>query len=170
MEEIRIEYVSIDDIFPYENNPRDNEAAIEPVANSIREFGFRVPIVVDDSMTIVAGHTRYKAAESLGLTEVPIVRASGLSSEQIQAYRIIDNKTQELSKWDFEKLDRELDNIMDIDMTQFGFGAEEEEGVIREQDIDNGTEISLDDFEDENFDTECPMCGFRFSEGGDLDE
>lgn len=169
--EQRIEYVSISDIYPYENNPRDNDGAVESVANSIREFGFKVPIIVDDAMTIVAGHTRYKAAEQLGLTEVPIIRASGLSSEQIQAYRIVDNKTQELSKWDFAKLDQELDQIMNIDMTQFGFGGEEkDEGVIREQDIDNGTEISLDDFEDENFDTECPMCGFRFSEGGGSDE
>lgn len=170
MKEMQIEYVSIDDLFPYENNPRDNEAAIEPVANSIREFGFKVPIVVDDAMTIVAGHTRYKAAEMLGIDEVPIIRASGLSSEQIQAYRIIDNKTQELSKWDFEKLDAELDAIMGIDMTQFGFGGSESEVEIREQDITTGGEISLEDFEDENFDTECPMCGFRFSEGGGVDE
>ncbi len=167
MEERKIVMVRIEDIHPYANNPRINDAAVPAVKESIKEFGFRVPIIIDAAGTIIAGHTRYKAAQELELEEVPVICADDLSSEQVQAFRVIDNKTQELAKWDYAKLDEELSKIMDIDMSLFGFtDIGNEEGTVREQNLDDSSEISLDDFEDENFECECPVCGFRWNEGG----
>ncbi len=114
----------ITEIFPYANNPRNNEAAVEKVANSIREFGFQQPIVVDKKGVIVAGHTRYLAAKSLGLEKVPCV-VSELTDKQNDAYRLADNKTAEIAEWDFELLGEELDKLkLDIDMSLFGFNIE----------------------------------------------
>lgn len=110
----------IKDIKPYENNPRKNDDAVDLVANSIREFGFKVPIVIDKDNVIVTGHTRYKASKKLGLTEVPCIIADDLTKEQIQAFRLADNKVAERADWDFELLDIELGDIS-LDMEQFGF-------------------------------------------------
>ncbi|WP_240164401.1 ParB N-terminal domain-containing protein [Limosilactobacillus mucosae] len=98
MEQIR--EVPIDSVKPYENNPRDNDGAVEATANSIKEFGWQQPIVVDKDMVVIAGHTRLKAAKQLGLKHVPIVVAD-LSEEQAKAYRLADNKTGELADWIF---------------------------------------------------------------------
>ena len=106
---------------PYENNPRINDGAVEAVAKSIDEFGFKVPIVVDSDYVIIAGHTRLKAAERLGLKTVPVVIADDLTEEQARAFRLADNKTAELAEWDFEKLNEELGDITDLDMQDFGF-------------------------------------------------
>ena len=132
---MRIKNRKLAELTPYPNNPRINDGAVEAVANSIREFGFLVPIVVDKSGVIVAGHTRYKAATVLGMTEVPTIEAENLTKKQIQAYRLADNKTAEIAEWDFDKLKAELDALDDFDMTQFGnfdfpdedFGMEEPE-------------------------------------------
>lgn len=111
----------IDSITPYEDNPRRNDDAVEPVAKSIKEFGFQQPIVVDKDGVIIAGHTRWLAAKSLGLTEVPCVVAD-LTDKQAKAYRLADNKTGELAGWDFSKLELELaDLTLDFDMSDFGF-------------------------------------------------
>ena len=118
---MQIEIRNIDTIKPYAHNPRRNDAAVEAVANSIREFGFLVPIVIDKENVVVAGHTRLKAAQSLGLTEVPTVDAGNLSEQQIKAFRLADNKTAELAEWDFDKLTAELEELADFDMTPFGF-------------------------------------------------
>ena len=116
----------LEEIKPYEKNPRKNEDAVQYVAASIQEFGFKVPIVIDRNGVIVAGHTRYKAAQQLGMESVPCVVADDLSDEQIKAFRLADNKTAEMAGWDFEMLDIELADILDIDMGEFGFdGAEE---------------------------------------------
>lgn len=129
---LKIEYVDIDSIKPYEKNPRKNDDAVEYVANSIKEFGFKVPIIVDENNVIVTGHTRYKASKLLELKEVPIIKADDLSEEQIKAFRLADNKVSEKSKWDNRLLDRELFELedMEIDMSDFGFeldlGIEEE--------------------------------------------
>lgn len=113
----------LEELKPYEKNPRRNDEAVKYVANSIREFGFRIPIVIDQNNTIVAGHTRYKAAQELGLKEIPTVVADGLTEEQIKAFRIADNKTAEKSEWDNDLLGQELNDILDrFDMTEFGFG------------------------------------------------
>ena len=104
------------DIKPYEKNPRKNDGAVDAVANSIEQFGFRVPVVIDKDNVIVCGHTRYKAAKKLGLDKVPCVIADDLTEEQIKAYRLADNKVSELAEWDIDLLGEELDGIFDIDM------------------------------------------------------
>lgn len=122
-----VDTVDIGDITPYERNPRDNQNAIESTANSIRTYGFLVPIILDGEGTIVAGHTRYAAAISLGLTEVPCIRATHLTEEQVRQFRIIDNKVAELARWDFDLLAGELQALADtgIPWTQYGFHQEE---------------------------------------------
>lgn len=112
--------VKISEIREYEGNPRKNKAAVEKVAASIAEFGWKQPVVVDRDMVIVAGHTRYLAAKSLGLETVPAVVADDLSEDEIRAYRLADNKTAEFSSWDMDALLSELDAI-EMDMAQFGF-------------------------------------------------
>jgi site-specific DNA-methyltransferase (adenine-specific) len=120
---MKIIEVKTSDLLPYANNPRHNDNAVEAVASSIKEFGFKVPIIIDKDNIIVAGHTRLKAAQKLGLQAVPCIVADDLSPEQIKAFRIADNKTAELSEWDFEKLESELQELADLDveMAQFGF-------------------------------------------------
>lgn len=117
------------DIQPYEKNPRKNDDAVKYVMESIRQFGFKVPIVVDKDGVIVAGHTRYKASRKLHIEEVPCIIADDLSDEQIRAYRLADNKVGELAEWDFDLLEGEFENIVDIDMTDFGFSFDGEEAV-----------------------------------------
>lgn len=111
MGEIKIEYRKLDEIKPYEKNPRNNSRAINAVAKSIQEFGFKVPLVVTANGEIVCGHTRYAAAIKLGLSELPTVTATDLTPTQIKAFRIADNKTAELAEWDFGLLEAEL-NVM----------------------------------------------------------
>lgn len=113
----------IGEIKPYKNNPRFNDDAVQYVANSIKEFGFKVPIVIDKKGVIVAGHTRLKAAEQLGMKEVPCIIADDLNEEQIKAFRLADNKTGEMSYWDDFLLGQELEDIT-IDMSLFGFGED----------------------------------------------
>lgn len=125
MKRDRIEYISPKNLKPYENNPRRNDGAVEAVAKSIETFGFRVPIVVDRDNVIIAGHTRLKAAERLGLEEVPIIRADDLTEEQVKAYRIADNSTAELAEWDMDKLEIELGDLT-IDMEDFGIEIPED--------------------------------------------
>jgi ParB-like chromosome segregation protein Spo0J len=115
----------LDEIKPYENNPRNNDGAVEAVSNSIKRFGFKVPIVVDSNGVIVAGHTRYKAAQLLGLQSVPCIVADDLTDEQVKAFRLADNKVSELATWDDEKLDIELDGLADFDMSEFGFSLDD---------------------------------------------
>ena len=121
---MEIIYKKTEDLIPYENNPRKNDAAVDLVANSIDEFGFKVPIVVDKDNIIVAGHTRLKAAEKLGLKEVPVIIADDLTEEQVNAFRLADNKTAERSLWDYNRLEIELGNIINIDMSDFGFNLD----------------------------------------------
>ena len=104
------------DIKPYEKNPRKNDSAVDAVASSISQFGFKNPIVIDGNNVIICGHTRYKAAQKLGLEKVPCVVADDLTEEQIKAYRLADNKVAELAEWDIDLLGEELDGIFDIDM------------------------------------------------------
>lgn len=123
MEEQRmnIAYKNVNDLIPYINNPRDNDAAVDAVASSIKNFGFKVPIVVDSDNEIIAGHTRLKAAQKLGLQEVPTIVAEDLTENQVRAFRLADNKVSELAEWDQELLDNELQDIDGIDMAEFGF-------------------------------------------------
>lgn len=146
----------IEELKEYENNPRHNDGAVDAVAESIKQFGFKVPIVIDTDGVIIAGHTRRKAAEKLGLKTVPCIVADDLTPEQIKAFRLADNKTGELASWDFEKLEEELAALSEVDMSAFGF-------VVNE-------DINIDDFfteaeekpEKEPKKIQCPHCGEWF--------
>ena len=123
MKELHVEYIDIDKLQPYANNARKhNDKDINAIVASIEEFGFADPIGVwSDNNIIVEGHGRLEAAKRLGLDKVPIIRLDHLTDEQRRAYTLAHNKTAELSRWDFDVLDLELDDIPEIDMTQFGF-------------------------------------------------
>lgn len=124
---MEIREMKVGDIIPYENNPRFNDGAVDAVANSIKEFGFKVPIVVDKNNVIIAGHTRLLASKKLGLEKVPVIFADDLSEEQVKAFRLADNKVGEIAQWDYAKLNEELKELegMEIDMSQFGFDVAE---------------------------------------------
>lgn len=124
---------------PYENNPRNNDEAVEPVANSISEFGFKVPIVATSDGEIINGHTRWKAAKKLKLKTVPVIIADDLTEEQVRAFRLADNKVAEIAQWDIELLLSEIESVDNLDMTLFGFAD---------------SDYTLDDFEDEEADTD----------------
>lgn len=132
--------LDINQLKPYENNPRINDNAVDAVAASIKEFGFKVPIIVDKDNVIVAGHTRLKAAQKLGLEEVPVIVADDLTEEQVKAFRLADNKVSELADWDFQKLEEELAGI-DIDMSRFNFDMKE-----LSSEFDKHKDIVEDDF------------------------
>lgn len=124
------------DLKPYENNPRLNEDAVDLVAASIEEFGFKQPIVVDKDLIIIAGHTRWKAAQKLGLETVPCIQADDLTPAQVKAYRLADNKVAEAAQWDLDALQFELEELdnMDFDMEPFGFETETFDEQIAEDD------------------------------------
>lgn len=140
---MKVEWVSRTRLKPYPNNPRNNDDAVDAVAASLSEFGWQQPIVIDKDFVIIAGHTRLKAAEKLGMNKVPVVVAKDLTNEQVKAYRLADNKTAELAGWNFELLDVELADISgDIDMEALGFFLPNAE--------DFGEEFSLPDGEKES--------------------
>lgn len=149
--------MNLSDLKPYENNPRNNDDAVRYVANSIQEFGFKNPIIADRDGVIIAGHTRYKAAQLLGIESVPVIVADDLSPEKVRAFRLADNKVGEIATWDSELLDFELDALegLEIDMGEFGFFK----SSIDWDDVDEITE--------ENFEgptskvVVCPNCGFE---------
>lgn len=132
-------WMPISDVHPYAKNPRKNDSAVEAVANSIKEFGWQQLIVVDSDGTIIVGHTRYKAALALGLTEIPVHVASDLTPEQCRAYRLADNKTHDLSSWDDDLLLEELGSIDSLDMTLLGF----DEHAIPTDIVDDGFEPEI---------------------------
>lgn len=130
----KIELVELSKIKPYENNPRHNEKAVDGVANSIKKFGFKVPIVVDKDYIIINGHTRYLASIKLGLERVPVIVAEDLTPEQITKYRLADNKVGELADWNFEMLGEEITELKDVDFGELGFN--EIELMILTEDIE----------------------------------
>ena len=146
---MKIEQWSIDRIRPYEKNPRRNDKAVAAVAESIREFGFRQPIVVDGDGVIVVGHTRYKAALKLGLEKVPVHVARDLTAQQARAYRLADNRSAEDSQWDIDLLPIELGELRDegFDLKLVGFTEKELTEYLRQFDTD------LDDGETDAADT-----------------
>lgn len=140
---LQVEYLDIDRLIPYENNPRINENAVDKVADSIKEFGFKNPIIIDSDNVIVAGHTRMLSAKKLGLKEVPIIRVGDLTENQIRAFRIADNKTTEFAEWDIGSLKIELEELMDseVDILTTAFTQVEIDGMF--------DEVFIDDFFDE---------------------
>ena len=131
-----IKQIPITDVVPYDKNPRNNDDAVESTANSIKEFGWQQPIVVDKNNIIIVGHTRLKAAEKLKLETVPVLVAENLSEEQVKAYRLADNKTGELADWDMALLNEELEGIAELDMDDFGFELAEDSEEVVDDDFD----------------------------------
>lgn len=150
---MKIVDIEISKLKDYENNPRNNKNAVDAVAESINQFGFKVPIICSSDYVIVAGHTRKKAADKLGLKTAPCIIANDLTEEQIKAFRLIENKTNELATWDFDKLEEELAALSEFNMTDFGFTMPEED-------------VNIDDFftdaepqEKKKKTITCPHCG-----------
>lgn len=135
---MEIVYKRTAEIIPYDKNPRKNDEAVPYVMASIKEFGFKVPVVIDKDNIVVAGHTRLKAAKKLKIEEIPCVVADDLTEEQIKAFRLADNKVAEQAEWDFDLLAGELDDLIDFDMTVFGFDDDvtEEEPEVVEDDFE----------------------------------
>lgn len=166
-----IQYWSVDKVIPYENNPRHNDNAVDAVAKSIEQFGWKQPILVDKDGVIIAGHTRLKAAKKLGHTEVPVVVADKLTKAQADALRIVDNKTGEMSTWDWDRLSLEYVKILEegsIDMSAYNFDIDVDSVVAKldaeaKSNLREGSELELDDFGDGQFRYECPECGMRFN-------
>jgi ParB family transcriptional regulator, chromosome partitioning protein len=147
---MKIEIADINSIKPYENNPRKlSEKAIEKVAMSLKEYGFRQPIVVDKDRIIVVGHTRFRASKKLGFKEVPITIADNLTPEQINGYRIADNRTSQESEWDFQPLQKELSDLADLNfnLELTGFNDSELDNYIT---FENDVDIDLPDIPNED--------------------
>lgn len=130
--------MSLQDLKPYENNPRINDKAVEVVAKSIEEFGFKNPIIVDKDNVIVAGHTRYRASKRLGLETVPVIMADDLTPEQVKAFRIMDNKSAEMAEWDYEKLKEELESLQieEYDLNLTGLSPIEIDDLLDDEPLD----------------------------------
>ena len=155
---LKVKNIPLETIKGYKNNPRRvSEEAVNAVSASIKEFGFKVPVILDKDNVIVAGHTRVLAAQKLGLAEIPCIVADDLTPEQIRAFRLVDNKTAELTGWDFEKLNLELEEL-NFDMGDFGFD-------VGGDDIDTGaffTEAEAVQQPEKNGEPKviiCPECG-----------
>ena len=144
----------ISELVPYDNNPRKNERAVPFVVNSIKTFGFRVPIVIDAHNVIIAGHTRVLACKQLGMTTVPCIIADDMTPEQVRAFRLIDNKTAEASEWDVDKLDAELASLAKcFDFDDFGFA---DAIPIAWEDVPELTESSYEEPKEARL--QCPHC------------
>lgn len=148
MAEMNIIELGIDEIIPYENNPRRNEKAVDAVANSIKEFGFKNPIILDADKVIISGHTRRLAAIKLGLEKVPCYIATDLSEEQVRAFRLADNRVASFAVWDEKKLKDEIANINDIDLSDFGFKKDTIDDIFKEK---SGKKTHI-----------CPKCGHEW--------
>lgn len=140
--------MNISDVKPYDKNPRKNDDSVKAVANSIREFGFKNPVIVDKNMVVIAGHTRLKAAELLQLSEIPVIVADDLTQEQADMLRIADNKTGELSSWDIPILGDELKKLDGaFDFTNFGFSQKEVDQLLDKAESQNDGFAGLGDAE-----------------------
>lgn len=164
---MKLQKLKLADIEPYKNNPRKNDAAVNAVAESIRQCSYITPIIVDENYVIIAGHTRYKALVALGMDDAECLICDGLTEEQKKKYRFLDNKTGEKAAWDLMKLEVELEGLdlegfdffcmaADLPVDSDGSGGSEKE-------LTGTTEIDAEVFGDEKFKYECPNCGFRFN-------
>ena len=163
---IQVTMVPIEKLTPYKHNPRNNEDAVKPVAESIKAFGFKVPMVIDKDGVIVAGHTRYEAAKQLGMNEVPCVVADDLNDAQIKAFRLADNKVGEIASWNFEFLESEFEELeemkdgdefeMNFDMADFGFN-EPSQDIDLNQFFEDSPEGGVTGKESKLI--TCPHCG-----------
>ena len=142
-----VKEIKIEDLKEYENNPRRNDKAVQPVANSLKKFGFVNPIIVNRDMVILAGHTRLKAAKKEGLEKVPVIIVDDMTKEQEKAFRLADNRVAELSEWDEEKLKEEIAALQVDDWSDFGVSDRE----LKKYEPDDGMLM-------------CPKCGYKFTE------
>ena len=161
---MNIEYKELKALTPYEKNTKKHDKTqINNVAESIKQYGFVQPIVVDKNDVIVIGHCRYEAAKKLKLETVPCVCVEDLTDEQVKALRIVDNKSNE-SPWDMEFL---ADELVELDLSDFdfdfGFDDKEETVTSEPKEATGAVEYGTEDFSDEEFECECPRCGFRFN-------
>lgn len=150
--------VNVKNIIPYTNNPRKNEKAVSPVMKSIEQCGYNQPIIVDENMVVLSGHTRLQAIKQLGWNTVKVGIIEDLSEEQKKKYRLLDNKVSEAAGWDLDKLEEELEGLDFGDLNlDWGLGLEEDltEFVNKE--------YTAESFGDDKFKYECPCCGFRFN-------
>lgn len=147
----------VDELIPYENNPRKNDEAVDYVIESISNFGYKQPIVIDKDNVIVCGHTRLKALKKMGIKKVPCIMADDLTPQQIKAYRLADNKVAEKAGWDFPKLEIELNEITDVDMQPLGFEIEDIDinHLFENADSENKKEPAKET-------VTCPHCGMSF--------
>lgn len=153
---IEVSYWKLTDLIPDDRNPRRNDLAVKPVAESIKQFGMRVPLVIDKKGTIICGHTRFKACVMLGMQEVPCVTADQLTLKQQRAFQLADNKTGELATWDNALLDMELSSLASIfDVASLGFVKKPK----NEKTADRHESVGAD----EDGLITCPRCGRRFS-------
>ena len=164
---MNIKQYDINKLTPYKNNPRINDDAVEAVANSIKEFGFKQPIVIDRSNNVIVGHTRLKSAKKLGMATVPVVIADDLTDEQIKAYRLADNKTGEIAEWNFDLLEEELKGLFEVDMSDFGFEFDEKPSLEeKNQDSqESGERLSFDVTEEQA--QKIRYCLYLISEGNE---
>lgn len=151
----------LSEIFPYEKNPRKNDKAVKDTAESIKQCGYCNPIIVDENMVILAGHTRLKALKKLGWKECDVIIRAGLSEEQKKKYRIYDNKTAEFAEWDTDLLAAEMEGL-DFSGFDIDFDLPVETDAFGSTEFVN-KEYGEDSFGDDSFDYECPECGFRFN-------
>lgn len=168
---MKLTELTLDEIKPYENNPRKNDDAVNAVAESIRQCTYITPIIVDEDHVIIAGHTRYKALKAMGKESAECLVCDGLTDEQKKKYRYLDNKTGEKATWDLMKLETELEGL-DLEGFDF-FGMTEDLPVDGNgaggsvngsgKEIEGTTEFDTEAFGDEEFKYECPKCGFRFN-------
>lgn len=158
---MRLLTLRIEEIIPYENNPRHNENAVDAVAESIQQCTYLQPIVVDENHVVLAGHTRLKALKQLEYDKAQCIVLEGLSEEKKKKYRYLDNKTAEAAQWDLEKLTFELDDL-DLGELDFFNLLNEPFEVNAPMEHEGVKEYDAEEFDDEAFAYECPVCGFRF--------
>lgn len=149
--------VMVSELIPYENNPRKNDKAVGAVSESIRQTGYNNPIIVDENMVILCGHTRLKSLKKLGIRQIQVLKVSGLTEDQKKRYRLLDNKTGEYASWDYVALTEEMEGLdwegLDLD---WGIGLEEEDPEMEEKE-------PKEKKEKDELEYECPECGFRFN-------
>lgn len=139
--EIKLIRKKINDLLPYENNPRHNDEAVDPVSESIVKYGYKVPIIIDSEGTIVTGHTRLKALQKLGIKEVDVILADDLTDEQVKEFRLVDNKVSEFAKWDDSKLQKELIDL-ENSLKEFGFDLSFDNEDIEKERIDKSDSLN----------------------------
>ena len=153
--------LKLNEIKPYENNPRKNDEAVNAVVESIKQCSYITPIIVDEDHVIIAGHTRYKALQVLKYEEAECLICEDLDEETKKKYRFLDNKTGEKATWDIMKLEQELE---EIDLMGFDFfNTDDAVSDYDVETIESTKEFDIDSFEDEKYKYECPKCGFKFN-------